>query len=176
MKFIGEVGYIRSQRELLDLSDSELECTPEGRDRLRLFADFNLRETEMVVQTADWTLAADADVITNEQYADAEVIRKIFVERLDLDPSAFTHTIYDFLDDEGVTEETLGAFYVKIRRSWYLYDSETRKSSLGNIDCCNNEGKVSLRCLISYISFVRFPVAFANSNCFLFLHTLLIVC
>lgn len=48
------------------------------------------------MQTADWIFAAD--VITNEQYAD--VIRKIFVERLDLDLSAFNHTIYDFLEDE----------------------------------------------------------------------------
>ena len=69
----------------------------------------------MVVQTADWMLAAD--VITNEQYA--EVIRKIFVERLDLDPSGFNHTIYDFLEDEeyhqlkhGVTEEKLEAVYI----------------------------------------------------------------
>ena len=150
------------------------------------------------MQTADWIFAAD--VITNEQYA--EVIRKIFVERLDLDPSAFNHTIYDFLDDEeyyrlrhGVTEEKLSALYVGIRRSWYIYDSETRKlalslaqaragagvtlfkaeaedaaddeptptveeseeeeESLGNIHSCINGGKVSLRCLISYISFVR---------------------
>ena len=158
------------------------------------------------MQTADWIFAAG--VITNEQYA--EVIRKIFVERLDLDPSAFNHTIYDFLDDEeyyrlrhGVTEERLEAVYIKIRSS-HVYDSDTRElalalaqaragarvtlpkaeaedaadshveptveeSSLVNIDSCNNEGKVSLRCLISYISFVHFPVTFANYNCFLYL-------
>ena len=85
------------------------------------------------MQTADWTLAAD--VITNEQYA--EVIRMIFVERLDLDPSAFIRTIiFDFNGEKEyelkhvVLKDKLGDLYVKIRRSWYLYDSETRKLAL----------------------------------------------
>ena len=108
-------------------------CTPEGRSRLELFADFNLPETEMVVQAADWMLAADS--VTNEQYA--EVIRKIFVERLDLDPSAFKHTIYyDFIKDEDyytikhdVTEEKLLAVYGKIKSS-HFFGSETRELAL----------------------------------------------
>ena len=156
----------------------------------------------MVVQAAEWTLAAD--VITNEQYA--EVIRMIFVERLDLDPSAFIRTIIlDFNGEDeyqlkhAVLENNLGAVYEKVRRS-HNFDvdvSETRKlalalvqarsgagvslsktkeaaedadsdvepavqaeeeeeEALNKIDSCtcSNEGKVSLLCLISYISFV----------------------
>lgn len=86
----------------------------------------------MVVQAADWTLAAD--VINKEQYAN--LIRMIFVERLDLDPSAFNHTIYDFNGEEEyqlkheVLEDKLGAVYEKVRRSHNFDVSETRELAL----------------------------------------------
>ena len=86
----------------------------------------------MVVQAADWTLAAD--VINKEQYA--SLIQKIFVERLDLDPPAFNHIIYDFNGEKEyqlkheVLEDKLGAVYEKVRRSHNFDVSETRELAL----------------------------------------------
>ena len=86
----------------------------------------------MVVQAADWTLVAD--VINKEQYAN--LIRMIFVERLDLEPSAFNHTIYDFNGEKeyqlkhAVLEDKLGACYEKVRRSHNFDVSETRELAL----------------------------------------------
>ena len=130
MALIGQAGLVQSLRNVLS-DDDDFEWRSDGRSP-RLLADFNLLETEMVVQAADWTLAAD--VITKEQYA--KLIWMIFVERLDLDPSAFNCAIYDFNGEDEyqlkheVLEDKLGAVYDKVRRSHNFDVSGTRKLSL----------------------------------------------
>eukprot|EP00984_Skeletonema_dohrnii_P016486 scaffold7345_cov137-Skeletonema_dohrnii-CCMP3373.AAC.4 len=110
MRYIGQVGAIHFQSEHLN--------------SLQLLADFNQHETEIVVCAADWILAAD--VITKEQYA--QVVRMIFVERLDLDPSAFNDTINNFIGDLEYYEHK---HFVAVNKQMEVY-STIRHSHLSS--------------------------------------------